>query len=167
MGLRSVDRASHSRRACSAQDGFASQERVTRAIAFALVALAFSVSTSSSYAQMGGFGGGHGKRSSQQQTQSLPSPRPTPPVKVPEVWPRLDPGAVFCQTQDDLARYQAKLAGAQAAQSTEPLKCRMIIKTTAIKVLERSGLAQTKVALSNDSKQVGWTNNYLPTTRPN
>jgi hypothetical protein len=86
---------------------------------------------------------------------------------VKEVWPRLDPGAVFCQTQDDLARYQTKLAGGETAQSTKPLNCRMIITTTAIKILEREALARTKVALSNDANQVGWTNNYLPTTRPN
>lgn len=82
------------------------------------------------------------------------------------MWPRLDPGAVFCQTQDDLARYQAKFSSGGPVQSIKP-NCRRILKTTAIKIVERDGPAQTKVALSYDTKQVGWTNNYLPMTRPN
>jgi hypothetical protein len=133
-----------------------------------LVSLVLAASISNAYAQMGGGGGGgRGRRSSQQPTQSSQPSQPPPLVTLDQVWPRLDPGAVFCQTQDDMTRYQAKLAGGQAAQSAKPPNCRMILTTTAIKILEREGPAMTKVALSDDTKQVGWTNNYLPTTRPN
>jgi len=78
------------------------------------------------------------------------------------VWPRLDPGAVFCQTQADLGQYQALIEVGTARASTSTPKCRVISKPTAITILSRASSAQTQVALSDDSKTVGWTNAYLP-----
>lgn len=79
-----------------------------------------------------------------------------------DVWPRLDPGAVFCQTREDLGQYQAELEGGATQASTSISKCRMIKKMTAITILSRVSPAQTQVLLSDDSQAVGWTNAYLP-----
>ena len=36
-------------------------------------------------------------------------PPPPPPPCSPTVWPRLDPGAVLCRTEDDLDRHAANM----------------------------------------------------------
>lgn len=115
-------------------------------------------------AQMGGFGGGHGGRHRQAQS-AQPPPAPSLPVVTLDVWPRLDPGAVFCETEADLGQFQAKLEGAEGRATGGLLKCRTIGKTTAITILNRASPARTEVQLADDSHTVGWTNAYLPTKR--
>jgi hypothetical protein len=130
--------------------------------------LILAIAMVSSHAQMGGFGGGHGRRSGQQQqNSSTAAPQPSLPLNMQQVWPRLDPGAIFCGTQDGLVRYQTMLSGDEASSSSAALNCRRITQPTGIKILDRVGIAQTQVQLLDQSNQVGWTNNYLPTTQPN
>jgi hypothetical protein len=182
--LTSPGRTSHSGLTRPAQDCRARTLTMTCRI-IVLVAAALFASAPSSHAQMGGMGGGGGGMGgggmggggmgggggrsgrSGQQTQSPPEEKPSLPVIFHNVWPRLDPGSLLCQTQDDLRRYQAKLAGGQATQSSARPNCRRIRDATAIKILDRESISQTKVALSDDSNQTGWTNQYLPETPPN
>ena len=58
-----------------------------------------------SHAQMGGGHGGR-QRSQQPAPQPQPSTAPTPSKLMPEIWPRLDIGAILCKSRDDLVRYQ-------------------------------------------------------------
>src|ERR1700739_1539422 len=71
---------------------------------FTLVAIVCAIIGAPAHAQMGRFGagrvGGQGPR------QRQPEASPPPPAIIPEVWPRLDPGALFCKTESDLIRYQ-------------------------------------------------------------
>ena len=56
----------------------------------------------SAHAQIGG---GHGRRQNNQQQTPQRSPAPTTPF-LPEIWPRLEEGALICKSRDDLVRYQ-------------------------------------------------------------
>ena len=135
-----------------------------RLMAVGLLLSALSASAPACWAQiMGGGGGGHrGQRSQQQQT----TPQPPPLPNLPQVWPRLDPGSVLCETRDDLTGYQARLAAGSNDTEGVPPRCRMIQEPVGITILERDGLSQTKVMLSGAAKEIGWTNVYLPTTAP-
>jgi hypothetical protein len=132
-------------------------------MAVGLLMSALSASAPASWAQMPG-GGGHRGQRSQQQQPTTPQPPPLP--NLPEVWPRLDPGSVLCETRDDLSGYQAHLAGESNYPAGVPPKCRMIQQPVGITILERDGPSQTKVMLSGAAKETGWTNVYLPTTAP-
>jgi hypothetical protein len=135
---------------------------------FTLVAIVCAIIGESAHAQMGRFGAGRGggQGQPQTQTQTQTEASPPPPAIIPEVWPRLDPGALFCKTESDLIRYQTELAGRQASRAAAPPKCRMIEETTGIIILDRPNLSRTKVELSATSNQVGWTDAFLPATPP-
>jgi hypothetical protein len=128
-----------------------------------LAALLCAATAEPVHAQMGRFGGGRGGREAQQQTQT---PAPPPPPVIPEVWPRLDPGAVLCRTEADLTRYQAQITGHATGGPWSPPRCRVIQATTAIKILDRLDPSQTKIELSDSAHQVGWTNVFLPARPP-
>jgi len=116
------------------------------------------------------WGGGHGlpQGGGQQQTpQKSTTPAPAPVTIVPEPWPRLDVGALFCKSREDLVRYQMKLAGDPAAAAPGPAPdCRVVRKQTAIQILDRDGPSRTQVVTTDAAKQTGWTNAYLPPTPP-
>jgi hypothetical protein len=131
---------------------------------FTLVAIVCAIIGAPAHAQMGRFGAGRG--GGQRQTQTQTGASPPPPAIIPEVWPRLDPGALFCKTESDLIRYQTELAGRQASRAAAPPKCRMIEETTGIIILDRPDLSRTKVELSTTTNQVGWTDAFLPATPP-
>lgn len=133
-------------------------------MAVGLLMSALAASAPACWAQISGGGGGR-HRSQQSQQQTTPQPPPLP--NMPEVWPRLDPGSVLCQTRDDLAGYQARLAGvSNYPAGAPPMKCRVVQEPVGITILERDGLSQTKVMLSGAAKEIGWTNVYLPATAP-
>ena len=90
-----------------------------------------------------------------------------PPAKMPDVpappsaWPRLDPGAVLCRSEDDLARRAAIMRGEQAG----PADCRPIRVPTAIQIVQRAGLGSTEVKVTGRD-ETGWTDAWLPATPP-
>lgn len=86
----------------------------------------------------------------------------TPDVPAPpSAWPRLDPGAVLCSTEDDLVRRAALMRGEQAG----PADCRSISQPTAIQIVQRAGLGRTEVKLTGRD-ETGWTDAWLPPTPP-
>lgn len=98
------------------------------------------------------------------QPPSQSSPKPTP-VIIPELWPRLDTGALLCTSHDDLVRYQKKIAGDPIPAGPAP-DCRTIRKPTGIQILDRDGPSRTQIVTTDAAKQTGWTNTYLPETPP-
>src|SRR5215469_1539262 len=89
-----------------------------------------------------------------------------PPVRpAPLVWPRLDPGAVFCRTEEDLSRHASNMSARVSGGGTETTDCRAIAQPTGIQILNREGPGRTQVKLSSPSNEVGWTDAWLP-SRP-
>ena len=119
--------------------------------------------TTPGHAQMSGHGSRGGNR--QQNTQQAPGPKP-PPI-IPEPWPRLDPGAVLCKSSEDLILYQARLEQRpDATTGAQGRNCRIVAARMPIQILDRDGLSRTHVVATDTSKQVGWTNAYLPAKMP-
>jgi hypothetical protein len=111
---------------------------------------------------MGGHGAG--RRSSQQQQGATQAPPLLP--TLPEVWPRLDPGAVLCVSSADLLRYQTWLEGLAGTSDVRPPNCQTVTQATPIKILDHDGPSRTRVVATDDSHQTGWTNAYLPAKTP-
>lgn len=91
---------------------------------------------------------------------------PPPPRSQPTVWPRLDPGAVLCRTEDDLDRHAANMTARVSGGASQPADCRIIALPTGIQILSRQGLGHTQVKLNNQSNDVGWTDAWLPDKAP-
>jgi hypothetical protein len=92
-------------------------------------------------------------------------PRPGPPdVRAqPLAWPRLDPGAVLCRSEDDLSR----LARRRSGQTVDgPVDCQIIRVATAITIVERKGPGRTEIKVNDASAQPGWTDAWLPERAP-
>jgi len=118
----------------------------------------------SAHAQMGG---GHGRRQRDQQQTPQKSQTPTPLPAVPEIWPRLEGGAIICKSRDDLVRYQTQIANrASAATAGQAPDCHAISKQTGIQILDHDGPSRTQIVTTDESKETGWTNSYLPSTPP-
>lgn len=82
----------------------------------------------------------------------------TPAPTRSEVWPRLDPGAVFCKSQADLLR----LAEARRGVPGDRPNCQLIQSPTPVAIVKRAGPGQTEVTLTDQQSQDGWTDAYLP-----
>jgi hypothetical protein len=95
--------------------------------------------------------------------EKKPPPPPAPRAQT-AVWPRLDPGAVLCRTQDDLDRYAANMTARVSGGETQAADCRIISQPTGIQILSREGPGSTQVQLSGDV--TGWTNVWLPDKAP-
>ena len=93
-------------------------------------------------------------------------PQLPPPRAAPLVWPRLDPGAVFCRTQEDLSRHASNMTARISGGDTEAADCRAIAQPTGIQILSREGPGRTQVKLSAPSNEVGWTDAWLPSRPP-
>jgi hypothetical protein len=92
---------------------------------------------------------------------------PPPPVRAqPAVWPRLDPGAVFCRTEDDLDRHAANVTARVSGGSSQPADCRIIALPTGIQIVSRQGLGRTQVRLKTPGSETGWTDAWLPDKAP-
>jgi hypothetical protein len=91
------------------------------------------------------------------------APAPTVPdvPAPPSAWPRLDPGAVLCATEDDLVRRAEILRGEQAG----PADCHQITQPTAIHIVQRAGLGRTQVQITGHT-DTGWTDAWLPASPP-
>lgn len=89
-----------------------------------------------------------------------------PPRAAPMMWPRLDPGAVFCRTEDDLSRHASNMTARVSGGDTEAADCRAIAQPTGIEILNREGPGRTQVKLGAPSNEVGWTDAWLPSRAP-
>ena len=118
--------------------------------------------TTSAHAQ---FGGGHGRRQQDQQQQQQKSQAPAPLWTLPEIWPRLEDGALICKSRDDLVRYQIA-NGASAGTAGQAPDCHTISKQTGIQILDHDGPSRTQIVTTDESKETGWTNSFLPSTPP-
>jgi hypothetical protein len=94
------------------------------------------------------------------------APGPPPPRAAPTVWPRLDPGAVLCRTEDDLDRYAANLIARVRGGDQQPADCRLINQAVGISILGRHGPGSTQVKLAGTGNVTGWTNVWLPDKAP-
>jgi hypothetical protein len=125
----------------------------------AMVLLLLFGAIASAHAQ---FGGSHGRGQKNQQQTPQQSPTPPEPPAVPEIWPRLEDGALICKSRDDLVRYQAQIAdGANGAAAGQAPDCHTIRKQTGIQILARDGPSRTQIVTTDESKETGWTNSYL------
>jgi hypothetical protein len=78
-------------------------------------------------------------------------------------WPRLDPGAVLCRSEADLARLAANRSGAGGGGAAD---CRVINTPTTIDIVQRAGPGRTQVQVNSPASQVGWTDAWLPEKAP-
>jgi hypothetical protein len=125
------------------------------------VALAVCLGVGSAWAQSAG-GGGRGAGRHGRGGAPTPALPDVPPV--PNIWPRLDVGAVFCGTRDALiARANMVEAGAPAGQLPEG--CRLIEQPTAVTVVDRVPPGSTEVRLKPGG-ETGWTDAFLPDAPP-
>jgi hypothetical protein len=79
----------------------------------------------------------------------------------PSAWPRLEPGAVICRSEDDLLHRAALLRGEPAG----PADCRPITVPTAIQIVHRAGPGRTEIKVTAHD-ETGWTDAWLPGTPP-
>jgi hypothetical protein len=132
-----------------------------RRLAIALLLLFGAIA--SAHAQIPGHT--HSQKNQQQTPQQTPTPMDMP--NVPEIWPRLENGALICKSRDDLVRYQTQTAnGASGATAGQAPECHIIRKQTGIQILARDGPSRTQIVTTDESKETGWTNSYLPSTPP-
>jgi hypothetical protein len=93
-----------------------------------------------------------------------PNPR-LPDLKAePLAWPRLDPGAVLCQTEADLEKLTARRRG----ESVEgPIDCQIIRVATAVSIIQRKGPGREEVKTADPTSDglTGWTDAWLPDKR--
>jgi hypothetical protein len=95
------------------------------------------------------------------------APAPPPPRAQPAAWPRLDPGAVVCRTEDDLDRHAANMTARVNGGDTQAANCRIIALPIGIQILSRQGLGRTQVKLSTPGEDAtGWTDAWLPDKAP-
>jgi len=86
---------------------------------------------------------------------------------LPEIWPRLEEGALICKSRDDLVRYQTQIAnGSSATTPGQAPDCHTIRKQTGIQILAHDGPSRTQIVTTDESKETWWTNSYLPSTPP-
>jgi len=93
-------------------------------------------------------------------------PPPGPPeVRGPlQAWPRLDPGAALCRTEDDLERLAARHRGEPVSG---PIGCQIMRVATPITVIQRKSPGKTEVRTNNpDAGGSGWTDVWLPERAP-
>jgi hypothetical protein len=91
------------------------------------------------------------------------------PIRVlGDRWPWLEPGTTVCNTEDDLERYRAAIAARLNGQPAPTLgvTCHRLTRRTPVDIANRLGPAETQIHLYNDSKQVAWTDAWLPVQRP-
>ena len=108
----------------------------------------------------------HGGSQSQQPPATTPTPTSTTRAVI-EAWPRLDPGAVLCDSAEDLQQ-RAKALDAALDGHNRPLMtpgCTMLQARTPVDVLDRSTLGSTQVRVRS-SGATGWTDVWLPDRPP-
>jgi hypothetical protein len=94
------------------------------------------------------------------------APPPSATRAPPAIWPRLDPGAVLCRTEDDLDRHALNMTARVSGSATQSTDCRIIARPTGIQILSRQGPGRTQVKLSTPGDVTGWTDVWLPDKAP-
>jgi hypothetical protein len=103
-----------------------------------------------------------------------PSLLDKPPPKGPEAkgrplaWPRLDPGALLCRTEADLARVAANRSGQGGGGAAD---CQVIRAATPVTIVQRKGPGRTQVMVTGQAGTgqgggAGWTDVWLPEKPP-
>ena len=82
----------------------------------------------------------------------------------PEIWPRLDRGALFCASLDGLKARAQALAQDSGPQPLPP-GCRPITQPTKVTVLDRVPPAAAQVRV-DATRELGWTDAWLPERPP-
>lgn len=99
-----------------------------------------------------------------QQTEKKTAP---PVARAPTaLWPRLDPGAVVCKTEDDLDRHAANMIARVSGAQQQIADCHAIDRPTGIQIVEREGPGRTQVKLGGADGETGWTDVWLPDKPP-
>jgi hypothetical protein len=97
---------------------------------------------------------------------SIKKPRQgAPDVKAqPQMWPRLDAGAVLCRTEDDLDRLAARRRGDRVEG---PIGCQIMRAATPISIVQRKNAGKTEVKTTDpQAGGAGWTDVWLPEKAP-
>ncbi|WP_043834351.1 hypothetical protein [Muricoccus aerilatus] len=84
-----------------------------------------------------------------------------PPPRLTATGPRLEPGALFCRTLEDLRRRIALQSGAGAPGGPAP-SCRTLPGVLPITVVGRAGPGATQVQTAGTQPETGWTDAWLP-----
>ena len=82
----------------------------------------------------------------------------------PEMWPRLDRGALLCASLDGLRARAAALEDGGGPQPLPP-GCRPIVQPTKVTVLDRVPPGAAEVSIDATREQ-GWTDAWLPDKPP-
>jgi hypothetical protein len=91
------------------------------------------------------------------------APTPRAPTLV---WPRLDPGAVLCKTEDDLSRHAANMVARVSGGAQQIADCHAIAEPVGIQIVSREGPGRTEVKLAGQAGETGWTDVWLPDKPP-
>jgi len=130
------------------------------AIAFPIAAVLLTLGgTISAHAQMVG---GHGRRQKNQQQTSTTLPAPTTPESASDAVSQLLPGAIFCSSDSDLVEYQKAVVIGFGSPLDQIPGCHAVQQITGAEILDHDGSSRTQVVTTDDAKQTGWTNSYLP-----
>jgi hypothetical protein len=138
------------------------------------VLAACQIAAAPAFAQTGGLGGGlpgggtHLRGGSgNAATQQAPRTAPTALKVQPEVWPRLDPGAMLCGSEDALKQYQEAMATASPdAPPPLPEGCKRVLEQMPISIVQRDGPSRVMVKATQPPDRTGWTDAWLPEKRP-
>ena len=95
-----------------------------------------------------------------------PKATTSPAPRATAVWPRLDPGAVLCKTEDDLDRHAANMIARVSGGEQQTADCRAIDRTTGIQIVDRESPGRTEVKLAGPDGETGWTDVGLPDKPP-
>ncbi len=131
----------------------------------ALLAGALVLAVTPGFAQgLPGQGGLHQRGGSRGSGSNAPAPAATPLKATPDPWPRLDPGAILCGSEDGLKEYQEGLVTATAdATAPLPADCRRVLERTAVSIVQRDGPGRVQV---KSATRTGWTDVWLPEKAP-
>lgn len=105
---------------------------------------------------MGGPGMGMGGGGAPRQRAIAP-----PPPRLIPTGPRLEPGALFCRSLEDLRRRVALQSGAAASAGPAP-SCRTLPGALSITVVSRAGPGAAQVQTVGAQPETGWTDAWLP-----
>jgi hypothetical protein len=98
--------------------------------------------------------------------KTAPPPPPSMTRAPPLAWPRLDPGAVLCRTEDDLDRHASNMTARVSGSATQSTDCHIIARPTGIQIVSRQRPGRTLVKLSAQGNETGWTDVWLPDKAP-
>lgn len=138
-------------------------------LTLALLACGLAASPAPAFAQTAGTPDASGRSHRGRQSSDAPgsaTPRAKPAeVKIPpDLWPRLDRGALFCASLDGLKARAEALARDDGPQPLPP-GCRPIAQPTKVTVVDRVPPAAAQIRV-DATRELGWTDAWLPEKPP-